>query len=121
MARPQIISTIIAFNQPKLPQSCHERIRILAMLLHTTNGDFILLAPRYSLAISTPIPQPPRSAELNPVEHIWEEVREKHFYNRVFDSMHDVIDTLCQGLRELMDMPERLRSLTNFPHLRITF
>lgn len=67
------------------------------------------------------IPQPPRSAELNPVEHIWEEVREKHFYNRVFDSMHDVIDTLCQGLRELMDMPERLRSLTNFPHLRITF
>lgn len=25
------------------------------MLLHTTNGDFILLAPRYSLAISTPI------------------------------------------------------------------
>ena len=27
------------------------------------------------------IEQPPRSPELNPTEHIWEEVTEKHFYN----------------------------------------
>ena len=67
------------------------------------------------------IPQPARSSELNPVEHIWDEIREKFFYNRVFETMHEVIDTLSQGLRELMEMPQRLRSLTNFPHLRITF
>ncbi len=29
------------------------------------------------------LPQPAYSPELNPVEHIWEELREKHFHNRV--------------------------------------
>ena len=33
------------------------------------------------------IKQPPYSPELNPVEHIWDEVREKHFHNRVFESL----------------------------------
>lgn len=64
--------------------------------------------------------QPPHSPELNPTEHIWEEVREKHFYNQVFESIDAVMDTLCQGLQELMMMPERLKSMTNFPHLRLT-
>lgn len=66
------------------------------------------------------IVQPPRSPQLNAVEHIWEEVREKHFFNRVFESLEAVSDALCQGLKELMDLPEKLTSMTNFPHMRIT-
>lgn len=65
------------------------------------------------------IEQPPRSPELNPTEHIWEEVREKHFYNQVFDSLDAVTDVLCQGLQELMLAPAKLSSMTYFPHLRI--
>jgi len=64
--------------------------------------------------------QPPHSPELNPTEHIWEELREKHFYNQVFESIDAVMDTLCQGLQELMRVPEHLRSMTNFSHLRLT-
>ena len=64
---------------------------------------------------------PPRSPELNAVEHVWEELREKHFYNRVFDSLDAVSDTLCKGLKELMDLPNKIRSMTNFPHMRVTF
>src|SRR5471030_2409779 len=30
---------------------------------------------------------PPYSPELNPVEHLWDDLREKSFHNRVFDSM----------------------------------
>lgn len=30
------------------------------------------------------ISQPAYSPELNPVEHIWDELREKHFHNRCF-------------------------------------
>ena len=30
---------------------------------------------------------PPYSPELNPVEHLWDELREKNFHNRVFDSI----------------------------------
>jgi len=67
------------------------------------------------------IVQPPRSPELNAVEHVWEELREKHFYNRVFDSLDAVSDTLCKGLKELMDLPNKIRSMTNFPHMRVTF
>jgi DDE superfamily endonuclease len=65
------------------------------------------------------IPQPAYSPELNPVEHIWDEWREKYFHNRIFSSLDPLIDTLCQGLNDLANDAERLRSLTNFPHLKI--
>jgi hypothetical protein len=48
-----------------------------------------------------------------------EELREKRFQNRVFPSLDGVIETFCQGLATLADDPERLQSLTNFPHLNI--
>ncbi len=65
------------------------------------------------------IPQPAYSPELNPVEHIWDELREKYFHNRIFPSLELLIDTLCQGLNALTDDAERLRSLTGFPHLKV--
>lgn len=65
------------------------------------------------------IPQPTYSPGLNPVEHIWDELREKYFHNRVFPSLELLIDMLCQGLNALAANAERLRSLTGFPHLKI--
>jgi putative transposase len=65
------------------------------------------------------ISQPACSPELNPVEHIWDELREKHFHNRCFPSLKYVTEVLCQGLTALADDVERLRSLTNFPHLNV--
>lgn len=65
------------------------------------------------------IPQPAYSPELNPVEHIWDELREKYFHNRIFSSLELLIDVLCQGLNALADDTERLRSLTGFPHLKV--
>ena len=63
------------------------------------------------------ITQPPHSPEVNPVEHIWDDVREKHVGNRAFPSLDALIEVLCQGLNDLADDPERLRSLTGFPHI----
>lgn len=63
--------------------------------------------------------QPAHSPELMPVEHIWEDIRENHFYNQVFQTLDQVEDVLCQGLVELCSDSDRLRSLTFFPHLRI--
>jgi hypothetical protein len=31
-----------------------------------------------------------------------------------------VSDTLCKGLKELMDLPEKITSMTSFPHLNVT-
>ena len=67
------------------------------------------------------ITQPAHSPELNPIEHLWEEIRENHFYNQVFDSIEAVMDKLCFGLNELISTPERLRAMTYFPHLRKPF
>ena len=64
------------------------------------------------------IPQPPYSPELNPVEHVWEHLREKQFPNFACSSLAQVIDKLCEGLTQLESEPERLRSMTYFPHFR---
>jgi len=66
------------------------------------------------------ITQPAYSPEVNPVEHVWDELREKYFRNRAFPSLDALIEVLCQGPGELADDPERLRSLTSFPHLNVT-
>ena len=66
------------------------------------------------------VAQPAHSPELNPAEHIWDEVKEKYFYNRAFKSLDHVEETLCIALNELAENPQRVRKLTNFPYLRIT-
>lgn len=65
------------------------------------------------------IQQPSHSPELNPVEHLWEELREKYLCNRAFRSLNDLEEVLCQGLNDLSNNPTRLSSLTNFPYLRL--
>lgn len=65
--------------------------------------------------------QPARSPELNPVEHLWDELREKASPNMAFKSLKEVEQALCSEIVRLQNDPERLRSLTNFPYLRIPF
>jgi hypothetical protein len=67
------------------------------------------------------LPLPARSPELNPAEHMWEELREKSLPNPSFHSLTVLEDTLCAGLSQLADDPVRIRSLTDFPYTRITF
>lgn len=64
------------------------------------------------------IAQPAYSPELNPVEHLWEELREKHFPNLALAALDEVVDRVCDGLKQLEANPERLRSMTYFPHFR---
>lgn len=58
---------------------------------------------------------PPYSPELNPAERLWEEIREKEFANRVFDSLGAAIAQAARGLKRLETMPEGLQSLTGWP------
>jgi len=57
---------------------------------------------------------PPRSPELNPAEHIWDYIREKFFKNYIFKTIEDVMDTLCKGLKSLIDIKDVVKSLTGF-------
>jgi hypothetical protein len=58
---------------------------------------------------------PGYSPELNPQEHVWDELREKEFPNRVFDSLEGVIGQLESGLPRLAANREGLRSLIAWP------
>jgi DDE superfamily endonuclease len=66
------------------------------------------------------IQQPAYSPEVNPVEHLWEELREKYLHNRIFLSLELFIEVLCQGLNELADDKERVSSMMGFPHLNVS-
>ena len=58
---------------------------------------------------------PGYSPELNPQEHVWDEVREKEFPNRVFADMSGVVRTLETGLPRLAADTDRVRSLCAWP------
>jgi hypothetical protein len=57
---------------------------------------------------------PPYSPELNPAEHLREEIREKWFGNEVFKDMEGVEDQLVNALVTLENDPDRVRSLAGF-------
>jgi hypothetical protein len=58
---------------------------------------------------------PPYAPELNPQEHVWDELREKEFPNRVYADMDSVRQQLRAGLPRLAADRKALRSLTAWP------
>lgn len=58
---------------------------------------------------------PPYSPELNPVENIWDEIREKYFHNRVFDGISALEDHLSIALNHLESKPESVHSIVAWP------
>jgi hypothetical protein len=58
---------------------------------------------------------PGYSPQLNPQEHLWDELREKEFPNRVFADMSGVMLQLENGLPRLAADPDRVRSITAWP------
>ena len=58
---------------------------------------------------------PSYSPELNPQEHLWDELREKEFPNRVFSDMAGVVRTLKAGLPRLASDRDRVRSICAWP------
>lgn len=61
------------------------------------------------------LPLPAYAPELNPQEHVWDELREKEFPNRVFNHLDAVIAQLRAGLPRLAEDRNRVRSLTAWP------
>lgn len=61
---------------------------------------------------------PPYSPELNPVEPVWDYLREHYFANRVFPSLGRVDAQLCAVFRDLDAKPELVRSITLFDWIK---
>ena len=57
---------------------------------------------------------PPYSPELNPAEHIWEQLREDCFANTVFADLDAVEGTLSAALRTIESNTSKTQKLTGF-------
>ena len=54
---------------------------------------------------------PSRSPELNPVENIWQYLRQNWLSNSVFEDQEAIIEAGCQAWNKLIDQPETIRSI----------
>jgi transposase len=108
-----------------LPEVTAETMSLfLAEVASRHPGDFILMfldQAGWHKAKALVVPAtmrlewlPPYSPECNPVEHLWEEIREKWFANRLFRHLDAVEDSLVTALQVLERETERVRSITGF-------
>lgn len=58
---------------------------------------------------------PPYSPELNPVENIWQFLRQNHLANRVFDDYTTIVDACCEAWNALIEEPQRIKSIATRP------
>jgi hypothetical protein len=49
--------------------------------------------------------------ELNPVENVWQFLRDNWLSNRVFKSYEDLVDHCCEAWNKLVDQPWRIMTI----------
>ena len=59
----------------------------------------------------TLMPLPAKAPELNPVENVWQFMRENWLSNRIFTSYSDILDHCCEVWNKLTDQPWRIMSI----------
>jgi transposase len=71
---------------------------------HTT-GDLVI--PKNLTLVFLPS----RAPELNPVETVWQYLRQTWLSNRVFDTYESIIDAACEAWNRLLAQPDRITSI----------
>src|SRR5262245_40208732 len=54
---------------------------------------------------------PPKCPELNPIENVWQFMRDNWLSNRIFKSYDDLVDHCCAAWNKLVDQPWRIMSI----------
>ena len=54
---------------------------------------------------------PPKCPELNPVENVWQFMRDNWLSNRVFTSHDNIVDHCCEAWNRLVEQPWRIMSI----------
>src|SRR5262249_31609571 len=82
---------------PRHPPGRSSRLALVHRLLVPANITIILL--------------PPKCPELNPVENVWQFMRDNWLSNRIFKSYDDLVDHCCAAWNKLVDQPWRIMSI----------
>ena len=54
---------------------------------------------------------PPRAPELNPVENVWQFMRDNWLSNRIFNSYEEIVGQCCHAWNRLVDQPWKIMSI----------
>ena len=54
---------------------------------------------------------PPYSPELNPIEQVWQWLRQNELANRCFDGYEDIVDACCDAWNSFIEDVERVKQL----------
>ena len=54
---------------------------------------------------------PPRAPELNPVENVWQYIRDNWLSNRVFQTYDDILALCCEAWNKLIERPWCIRTI----------
>ena len=57
------------------------------------------------------IPLPAKCPELNPVENIWQFMRDNWLSTRIFEPFDEILDHCCDAWNKLIDPPDRIASI----------
>ena len=89
------------------------RVSVGAIALLVLDGAGWHSSPRLELPENIVLlPLPPYAPELNPMENVWEFMRGNFLSHRVWDGYDAIIEACCDAWNKLMQMPERIASLT---------
>ena len=104
--------------------NAHTMSLFLSIVAQRHPDEFILMVmdqAGWHIAQELEVPQnmrlvllPPWSPEINPAEHIWDELREKCIGNMVFADIDAADKALSAGLRTLESDQVRMQAMTGF-------
>ena len=57
------------------------------------------------------LPLPAASPELNPIEQLWERLRDRHLANRSFKNIESIINACCDAWNAFTQIPNAIKSL----------
>jgi len=57
------------------------------------------------------LPLPSYSPELNPVENVWQFLRQNHLSNRVYHTYDDIVSACCNAGNSLRAIPNQIASI----------
>ena len=109
---------IAAMNEHLAEISRHVSVGAIALLV--LDGAGWHSSPRLNVPENIVLlPLPPYAPELNPMENVWEFIRGNSLSHRVWDGYQAIVATCCNTWNELMQMPERIASLTRREWARV--
>ena len=65
------------------------------------------------------LPLPRYAPELNPVENVWQFLRQNRLSHRVWDSHDAIVQACCDAWNALMRMPGQIASITSRPWAQV--